>query len=400
MPAALRLASKLPHATTLAHMALTIGFVFDDTLDALDGVQQHIITIGTELARRGHDVHYLVGETHHSPVPQTVSLARNVMVSFNGNRMRIPLPVRKREIRAALAHNNYDILHIQAPYSPLFGGRVLECAPQSTGVVATYHIAPIDRRARYGGRALGLVNAHSHRRVDEVIAVSQVAAQYAQFTSHTHGTIIANPVNVEKFATAAHRATRDAAHPHIVFLGRLVPRKGAQLLLDALDYGERHGMFPMPGLHVTIAGDGPLMDDCVQRAARLRTPVQFVGTVDEGKADLLASADVAVFPAIGGETFGIVLPETIASGAGVTLAGDNPGYRWTMRGDEDALFSVGPDHARVLAERIERALTDAPWARRLHAREEALLDRYNVQAVTDEVEQVYARAIADRRARA
>ena len=381
-------------------MALTIGFVFDDTLDALDGVQQHIITIGTELVRRGHDVHYLVGETHHSPVPQTVSLARNVMGSFNGNRMRIPLPVRKREIRAALAHNNYDILHIQAPYSPLFGGRVLECAPQSTGVVATYHIAPIDRRARYGGRALGLVNAHSHRRVDEVIAVSQVAAQYAQFTAHTHGTIIANPVNVEKFATAAHRATRDAAHPHIVFLGRLVPRKGAQLLLDALDYGERHGMFPMPGLHVTIAGDGPLMDDCVQRAARLRTPVQFVGTVDEGKADLLASADVAVFPAIGGETFGIVLPEAIASGAGVTLAGDNPGYRWTMRGDEDALFSVGPDHARVLAERITRALTDAPWARRLHAREEALLDRYNVQAVTDEVEQVYARAIADRRARA
>lgn len=381
-------------------MALTIGFVFDDTLDALDGVQQHITTIGTELARRGHDVHYLVGETHHSPVPQTVSLARNVMVSFNGNRMRIPLPVRKREIRAALAHNDYDILHIQAPYSPLFGGRVLKCAPQSTGVVATYHIAPIDRRARYGGRALGLVNAHSHRRVDEVIAVSQVAAQYAQFTAHTHGTIIANPVNVEKFATAAHRATRDAAHPHIVFLGRLVPRKGAQLLLDALDYGERHGMFPMPGLHVTIAGDGPLMDDCVQRAARLRTPVQFVGTVDEGKADLLASADVAVFPAIGGETFGIVLPEAIASGAGVTLAGDNPGYRWTMRSDEDALFSVGPDHARVLAERIERALTDAPWARRLHAREEALLDRYNVQAVTDEVEQVYARAIADRRARA
>ena len=381
-------------------MALTIGFVFDDTLDALDGVQQHIITIGTELVRRGHDVHYLVGETHHSPVPQTVSLARNVMVSFNGNRMRIPLPVRKREIRAALAHNNYDILHIQAPYSPLFGGRVLECAPQSTGVVATYHIAPIDRRARYGGRALGLVNAHSHRRVDEVIAVSQVAAQYAQFTAHTRGTIIANPVNVEKFATAAHRATRDAAHPHIVFLGRLVPRKGAQLLLDALDYGERHGMFPMPGLHVTIAGDGPLMDDCVQRAARLRTPVQFVGTVDEGKADLLASAYVAVFPAIGGETFGIVLPEAIASGAGVTLAGDNPGYRWTMRGDEDALFSVGPDHARVLAERITRALTDAPWARRLHAREEALLDRYNVQAVTDEVEQVYARAIADRRARA
>ena len=63
-------------------------------------------------------------------------------------------------------------------------------------------------------------------------------------------------------------------------------------------------------------------------------------------------------------------------------------------------FPWDPDHARVLAERITRALTDAPWAQRLHAREAALLDRYNVQAVTDEVEQVYARAIADRRGRA
>ena len=163
----------------LVPMSLRIGFVFDDTLDVLDGVQQHIVTLGQELARRGHEVHYLVGETHDSPVPNTHPMSRNVMVRFNGNRMRIPLPANTRHIREVLDEYDFDILHVQAPYSPFMAARVLDHAHQRTGVVATYHIASADLASRIGGRALGLVNMHSHRRVDEVIAVSQIAAQYA-----------------------------------------------------------------------------------------------------------------------------------------------------------------------------------------------------------------------------
>ncbi|KFI56894.1 glycosyltransferase family 4 protein [Bifidobacterium choerinum] len=378
-------------------MPLTIGFVFDDTLDALDGVQQHIVTIGEELRRRGHDVHYLVGETHDSPVPNTHPLSRNVMVRFNGNRMRIPLPARRAAIHGVLAAHDFDILHVQAPYSPFLAGRVLREASPATGVVATYHIACADLAAQVGGRLLGLIDMQTHRRVDEVIAVSQVAARYAAATAHVRGVVIPNPVDVDRFADAARHARRDPQAPHVVFLGRLVERKGPMQLLDAIAYGERASILPA-GLHVTIAGDGPLMCECRAKASRLRTPVEFLGTVDETKAALLASADVAAFPSLPGETFGIVLPEAIASGAGVTLAGDNPGYRWTMRGDEDALFPIsGPDRARILAERIRRAIADPGWAHALHKRERALLARYDVAAVTDRVEEVYRRAIADRR---
>ena len=337
-------------------MSYRIAFVFDDTLDVLDGVQQHIVTLGTELARRGHDVHYLVGQTEHSPVPNTRVMSRNVMVSANGNRMRIPLPASRRDPLSAV-----------------------------------------------GGMALGAINAHTHRRIDEVIAVSDVAARYAAITAHTRARVIANPVDVRMMrdrAAAADNGTLDSdtVAPHIVFLGRFVKRKGADILLDAIEYGEQHRLFPA-GTHVTMAGKGPLLDACRHRAVGFDTPIMFTGFIEESaKPALLRSADVAVFPATGGESFGIVLLEAIASGATVTLAGDNPGYHSTLLGDTDALFPVhGRDAARILAERIARAINDTTWAKQIHAREALLLDRYDVRTIADQVEQVYMQAIAKRR---
>lgn len=384
-------------------MSYRIAFVFDDTLDVLDGVQQHIVTLGKELARRGHDVHYLVGQTEHSPVPNTHAMSRNVMVRANGNRMRIPLPASRRLIARTLAEGGFDILHVQAPYSPFMAGRVLEAASPDTGVVATYHIAVSDPLSAVGGMALGAINAHTHRRIDEVIAVSDVAARYAAITAHTRALVIANPVDVRMMrdrAAAADNGTLDSdtLAPHIVFLGRFVKRKGADILLDAIEYGEQHRLFPA-GTHVTMAGKGPLLDACRHRAVGFDTPITFTGFIEESaKPALLRSADVAVFPATGGESFGIVLLEAIASGATVTLAGDNPGYHFTLLGDTDALFPVhGRDAARILAERIARAINDTTWAKQVHAREALLLDRYDVRTIADQVEQVYMQAIAKRR---
>lgn len=384
-------------------MSYRIAFVFDDTLDVLDGVQQHIVTLGKELSRRGHDVHYLVGQTEHSPVPHTHVMSRNVMVRANGNRMRIPLPASRQLIARTLAEGDFDILHVQAPYSPFMAGRVLRAAAPDTGVVATYHIAVSDPFSAIGGLALGAINTHTHRRIDEVIAVSDVAARYAAITAHTTARVIANPVDVRMMrerASAAGTSESDdgSMAPHIVFLGRFVKRKGADIVLDAIDYGEHHRLFPA-GTHVTMAGKGPLLEECKRRATGFTTPVSFPGFIEESaKPALLRSADVAVFPATGGESFGIVLLEAIASGATVTLAGDNPGYHSTLLGDTDALFPVqGRDTARILAERIARAIDDAAWAKQVHVREELLLDRYDVRTIADQVEQVYAQAIAKRR---
>lgn len=381
---------------------LRIGFVFDDSLDVNDGVQQYIVTLGRELARRGHEVHYLVGETSRHPVPGIHPLAHNVMVAFNGNRMRIPLPAGRGKIRRVLSETPFDVLHVQAPYSPFLAGRVLESADPRTGVVATYHIASTGRLQYEAGRLLGVVNRHSHSRVDRVIAVSPAAAAYARGTAGADALVIPNPVDTARFRRAlAYYGPEPVARlrsggPHVVFLGRFVERKGPQALLRALAWGRREGVFP-PGMHVTMGGRGPLLDECRRMAEGIDMRVDFPGFISEAdKPELLASADVAVFPSTVGETFGIVLLEAMACGA-LILAGDNPGYRYTLEGDDDSLFPIsGPDATADLAKKIARALDDPAWAGRVRARQAGLLSHYEVASVADRTESVYRKAIQDR----
>lgn len=398
------LGSLSKRGTTIERMTLRIGFVFDDTLDVLDGVQAHILTLGKELARRGNEVHYLVGQTEDRPVEHIHPLARNMMVAFNGNRMRIPIISKSSSIRQVLDDCRFDVLHVQAPYSPLFAGRVLTRADDSTAVVATYHIAPTGMLSYIGGKILGTINARTHRRIDEVIAVSKVAADYAHLTAHVDSCVIPNPVDVKDLRQRKAQAGQqsiDAFHgngPHVVFLGRFVERKGAGVLIEALHWGESHHLFP-EGMHVTFAGKGPLLEESKKQASDLRLHCSFIGFIEEhDKPSLLASADVAVFPSTGGESFGIVLLEAIASGSKVVLAGDNPGYRSTLMNQENALFPVkGEGRAQALAESMAKALTDHTWSEHVHDEEQALLTSYDVATVADQVEEVYHQAIGIRK---
>src|SRR5205823_3029357 len=84
-----------------------------------------------------------------------------------------------------------------------------------------------------------------------------------------------------------------------------------------------------------IAGAGPkrgVLERLVRRLA-LGGAVRFVGTISEAeKAQLLASADVACFPARGGESFGVVILEALAAGSGAVIAGANRGYHELLDG--------------------------------------------------------------------
>ena len=50
---------------------LKIGFVFDDSLDKPDGVQQYMLSIGSWLTSQGHEVHYLVGKEPDLPCKES-----------------------------------------------------------------------------------------------------------------------------------------------------------------------------------------------------------------------------------------------------------------------------------------------------------------------------------------
>src|SRR4051812_41321546 len=104
--------------------SLKIGFVLDDSLDKPDGVQQYVLSMGEWLRSQGHDIHYLVSTTTRSDLSNVHNLGRFVTVRFNGNAMGTPLPASGRKIKRLLRDEQFDVLHVQLPYSPFLAHKV------------------------------------------------------------------------------------------------------------------------------------------------------------------------------------------------------------------------------------------------------------------------------------
>jgi phosphatidylinositol alpha-mannosyltransferase len=361
---------------------LKIGFVLDDTLDTPDGVQQYVMTIGNWLSKQGHDVHYLVGESKRQDIKNIHSMAKNIKVRFNKNRLSIPLPTNKKMIVKKLAQLDLDIIHVQMPYSPLFAGRVISATEPKTKIIGTFHIVPANWLHTAGAKSLEILNRHTIGQFDEIISVSPAAATFARMAFGIETTVIPNAVNLNNMA---HKAVKNKV-PKIVFLGRLVERKGCQYLLKSLLnlQNQYKGKY-----NVVIAGKGHLKQKLVKytKLKRLKH-IKFIGFVEEkNKAKLLAGADIAVFPSTGGESFGIVLIEAMAAGARVVLGGDNVGYRGVLSDHPDLL--INPRDTVGFANRLQYFLEHEKVRKTASEWSKANIGQYDVEIVGSKILKVY-----------
>ena len=375
---------------------LKIGFVLDDSLDTPDGVQQYILTLGNWLSSQGHDVHYLVGQTSRSDIPNVVSLSKNVKVRFNRNRMSMPLPVRLREMRQLLRREDFDVLHVQLPFSPFLAGKIIQAAPETTAIVGTFHIAPHSKLVHTANQLLRLLTFRALRRFDAILSVSPVAEEFAKKTFKIESTVVPNTVNLAPYMRAAALPQyRDKLT--IVFLGRLVDRKGCQHLLRAVAHMHQKKLVEKP-FEVVICGKGPMEESLRSfvRQHKMERIVEFVGFIDEAdKPRYLASSDVAVFPSTGGESFGIVLLEAMASSRGAVLAGDNPGYASVMSKHPETLFK--PHDEEFLAQALATLLNDPQKRQQARTWQLAEVQQYDVPTVGAQIVACYEAALQKRR---
>ncbi|HSX43291.1 MAG TPA: glycosyltransferase family 4 protein [Candidatus Saccharimonadales bacterium] len=372
---------------------MKIGLVLDDTLDTPDGVQQYVLNVGTWLSTQGHDVHYLVGATTRTDIPNIHSLGRNVKVRFNGNKMSIPLPAARRRLRAFLEAEQFDVLHVQVPYSPMLGGRLVAAAPATTAVVGTFHILPYSRLVTFANHLLAVLNRTTGKRFDQMLAVSAPAQDFARAVYGYEADVVPNPVNLAQF----NGITSDSTTTNIVFLGRLVERKGVQYLLQAVASLRARQLYDGE-LRVHIGGKGDLRPRLEQfvHANGLDDMVQFYGFIDEAhKAHFLSQGDLVVYPSVSGESFGIVLLEAMASARGVVLAGDNPGYASVMQLYPLQLFD--PRDPGLLAEKIAWYL-DRPVERDAAAKlQHEYVQHFDINVVGSRLLTIYKRVLQTRR---
>jgi rhamnosyl/mannosyltransferase len=146
---------------------------------------------------------------------------------------------------------------------------------------------------------------------------------------------------------------REANKAIVLFVGRLVPYKGVDVLLDALT-----------GLDAValVVGEGPARAGLEDRARELgvSSHVRFLGSVDDRElAALYRACDVFVLPSVTRqEAFGVVQLEAMAAAKPVVSTDLGTGVGWVNK-DGETGYVVPPRDARALRDALAQLLNDS-----------------------------------------
>ena len=113
-------------------------------------------------------------------------------------------------------------------------------------------------------------------------------------------------------------------------------------------------------VRLIIVGDGHLKEKCEFLVERLELEdVVFAGMVKEEELPkYYSTADICCFPAIVGESFGLVLLEAMASGKPL-VAFANAGYNQVLNNGIGKTVLVEPKDITGLAELLEKLISDS-----------------------------------------
>jgi colanic acid/amylovoran biosynthesis glycosyltransferase len=141
--------------------------------------------------------------------------------------------------------------------------------------------------------AKGSTSQRFFAQVDQVIAVSDFIAAQALARGCPEDKLLQHYIGIdlERFT----REKQESARPSLLFVGRLVEKKGCTYLLQALQR-----LVPrFPELTLTIVGEGELRDALRQEAEARQLPVEFAGGESAARIrERLASCWLFVAPSV------------------------------------------------------------------------------------------------------
>ncbi len=197
--------------------------------------------------------------------------------------------------------------------------------------------------------------------------------------------VIPNGVSCRRYVDATPLPGYPRHGPTILFLGRIdEPRKGLDVLLAALPEIIRE----LPDVELLVAGPGDTKAVLGSLDSAVRDHVRFLGLIsDDEKVAAFHSVDLYVAPNTGGESFGIILLEAMASGAPV-LASDIDAFdRVLMQGTCGAMFRNGD--SGDLARRAVSVLGDPEERERLTVEGHRRALAFDWSSVARDVVRVY-----------
>lgn len=331
--------------------------------------------LSAALAKQGVDVTILTTNSNgdFGQLPLSVPLAQPLkeqgyeVIYFNCS------PFRRYKFSLGLLNwlwhhgQDYDLAHIHALFSPISTAAATLCRlkklPYILRPLGT--LDPLDLRKKQAlkkiyGNLLERPNlqgaAAIHFTTQQEANVSERYGTNSPAVILPLGVTLPSLPDLEPCQLPSNTAT-DQHIPTLLFLSRIDPKKGLELLISALENLKRVGV----DFHFILAGSNPQDPDYEQQilaqvqASTIATDTAIAGFVEgEAKWYLLKKADLLILPSYY-ENFGIVVAEAMAVGTPVLIS--DQVYIWPAVKAAEAGWICSCD-LQSLTEQIQVALKD------------------------------------------
>jgi len=358
------------------------------------GVCNHISCLEQQFTRKGHEVKVIAPASKFVPTfgDRFIPIGKPRPVPVSGSIARITLsPWLSSRIKTVLDHEHFDICHLHEPLMPMLCTTVLRLS--SAPNVGTFHASGGKPWYSFGTPIGKLILKKWFHKLDGKIAVSLPAREYVSKYFPGDYTIIPNGVDTKHFSPDAPPIEEFIdGKLNILFIGRMEKRKGLDYLLEAYQRVKPE----MPDSRLIIVGPGIRLRNKYEKRVRQNglKDVVFVGYA--AYRDLpryYKTADIVCCPAIGWESFGIVLIEAMAVGKPI-VASNIEGYASVMSDGVEGLL-VPPKNVEKLAEALISLMSDESLRQQLGANGWNRVTEYSWENVAQRVLDYYVRVLKE-----
>ena len=321
------------------------------------GVNVHVSYLAHHFDKMGHQAKIYAPCSKRRPqyIEQGIVPLGHVMpIPHNGSIAQVTLSLwLAPKVNSILANEEFDVVHVHEPSCPLLPWLFLYMS-DSVNIGSFHYYAERSIRYWLGGRTiLKSVCKRLHGRT----AVSEPARDCVSRYLPDDYRLIPNGIDLSRFSSDCPPIEEFCdGKTNILFVGRLEKRKGAGYLLNAFERVKRE----YPNSRLIIAGSGSKQREAYKEEVREKgiRDVVFTGYIPD--ADLpryYRTADIFCAPAIGKESFGIVLLEAMAAGKPI-VASKIGGYSKLIGHGSNGLL-VPPKDRDALADAILSLSKDA-----------------------------------------
>jgi glycosyltransferase involved in cell wall biosynthesis len=378
------------------------------------GPSQMVLGLAPALAKEGVEVTVLTTDSNGDTGQKPLDVPLNVPIKQNGYDIIYfrCAPFRRYKFSLDLLNwlkthaNDFDLAHIHALFSPVSSAAAVVCSQQKLPYILRplgtldpsdllkkkqlkkLYVAIIERRNLAKAAAIHFTSEQEAKvserfgvaTRDLVIPLGVIPPQYS---SNNGKDFITNKLGIPENV------------PLVLFMSRLDPKKGLNLLIPALEKLLKSGN----KFHFVLAGASPQDPDYEQRIkdqianSPLKSHTTITGFVSgELKTTLLQAADLFVLPSYY-ENFGIAVAEAMVAGKPVVIS--DQVHIWEQVRDSESGW-VGTTDVSSLVDLLQAALQNPQECQRrgLNAQNYAL-ENFSWDAIAKQTIQAYQTIIAN-----